>query len=58
LSGHYLALGTIAWGVALYYAFANLDLVGRNDGISGLPPLSLFGVDLFDGRASFGVIWV
>ncbi|CAH2600610.1 ABC-type branched-chain amino acid transport systems, ATPase component [Rhodovastum atsumiense] len=58
LSGHYLALGTIAWGVALYYTFANLDLFGRNDGISGIPPLRLFGVALVDGRAYCSVIWV
>ena len=39
LSGHFLALGTIAWSVSAYYLFANLDLFGRNDGISGIPPL-------------------
>ena len=39
LSGHYLALGTLAWAVSAYYIFANLDLFGRNDGISGIPPL-------------------
>src|ERR1700712_562654 len=36
LSGHYLALGTLAWAVSFYYIFANLDLFGRNDGISGI----------------------
>ena len=41
LSGHYLAMGTIAWSVSLYYIFANLDLFGRNDGISGIPPLRI-----------------
>ena len=39
LSGHYLPLGTIAWAVSFYYVFGNLDLLGRNDGISGIPPL-------------------
>lgn len=58
LSGHYLALGTIAWSVSLYYLFGNLDLVGRNDGISGIPPLSLAGVAFIDVRASFGVIGI
>ena len=58
LSGHYLALGTIAWSAALYYSFANLDLVGRNDGIPGIPPLEILGVKLIDGRASFVVIWI
>jgi branched-chain amino acid transport system permease protein len=58
LSGHYLALGTIAWSVSLYYLFANLDLLGRNDGISGIPPLALFGWKLIDVRASAMVIGV
>ncbi len=58
LSGHYLALGTIAWSVSLYYVFGNLDLFGRNDGISGIPPLRLGGVALTDSRAYFAVVWV
>jgi len=56
LSGHYLALGTLAWSVSLYYVFANLDLFGRNDGISGIPPLSIAGHRLIDARAYFGVV--
>lgn len=58
LSGHYLAVGTLAWSVSLYYTFANLDLFGRNDGISGIPPLSLDGLRLIDGRMYFSVIWI
>ena len=58
LSGHYLALGTIAWAVSLYYVFANLDLFGRNDGISGIPPLSFFGTALTDSRAYFYPVWI
>ncbi len=58
LSGHYLALGTMAWSVSLYYVFANLDLFGRNDGISGIPPLYLGTVPLVSSRAYFVVVWV
>ena len=58
LSGHYLAVGTIAWSVSLYYTFANLDLFGRNDGISAIPPLSFGAVRLVDGRLYFTVIWI
>ena len=58
LSGHYLALGTIAWSVSLYYLVANLDVLGRNDGISAIPPLSVAGVRLVDPRLYFSVIWV
>ncbi len=58
LSGHYLALGTIAWSVSLYYVFGNLDLFGRNDGIGGIPPLRLGGLALTDSRAYFVVVWL
>ncbi|MBL8570752.1 MAG: branched-chain amino acid ABC transporter ATP-binding protein/permease [Phreatobacter sp.] len=57
LSGHFLPLGTIAWGIALYYAFGKLEILGRHDGISGIPPLSLFGWSLVDPRAAYYVIW-
>ncbi len=58
LSGHYLALGTIAWSVSLYYVFGNLDFFGRNDGIQGIPPLSFAGYALIDNRAYYPVVWV
>ena len=57
LSGHYLALGTIAWAVSFYYVFGNLDLFGRNDGISGIPPLRLGGFALTGSREYFWVVW-
>jgi ABC-type branched-subunit amino acid transport system permease subunit len=28
ISGHYLPLSTIAWGLSLYYLFGNLELLG------------------------------
>jgi branched-chain amino acid transport system permease protein len=37
LSGHYLAVATIAWNVTFYYVAANSDLLGRYDGLSGIP---------------------
>lgn len=58
LSGHYLALSTIAAGVSLYFLFVNLDILGRNDGLSGLPPLAVAGYQLIDVRASAVVIAV
>ena len=58
LSGHYLALGTIAWSVSLYYLFGNLDLVGRNDGISAIPPLYFGSLALTDSREYFVVVWL
>ncbi len=58
LSGHYLALGTIAWSVSLYYVFANLDVFGRNDGISGIPPLRFGDTALTSSRGYFLVVWI
>ena len=58
LSGHYLPLGTIAWGLSLYYLFGNLDFLGRFDGISSIQSLELFGFSLGDGRRMYFVIWL
>jgi len=58
LSGHYLPLGTIAWGLSLYFLFGNLEFLGKYDGIGGIPPLSLFGVGLGSGQSMFFLIWL
>ncbi len=58
LSGHYLALGTLAMNVALVYVVANLDMFGRNDGINGIPPLRIGGYALDDNRPYFTVIGI
>ena len=57
LSGHYLPLGTIAWGIALYYLFGKLEFLGRNDGISAIPPLSIGGLRMLDPATIYFVIW-
>ena len=57
LSGHYLPLGTIAWGLSLYYLFGNLEFLGKYDGIGGIPALNLFGLDLGSGSSMFFLIW-
>ncbi len=58
LSGHYLPLGTIAWGMSLYFLFGNVSFLGGHTGMSGIPALSLFGFELKDGRHFYYVIWV
>ncbi len=57
LSGHFLPVGTIAWGIALYYLFGRLELLGRYDGIAPVPPFRLFGHAFFDPQSIFYVIW-
>jgi branched-chain amino acid transport system permease protein len=58
LKAHYLALGTIAWSVSLFYLFGNLDILGRNDGISAIPPLSIAGFRIVDVRLSATIIGI
>ncbi|WP_445492229.1 branched-chain amino acid ABC transporter ATP-binding protein/permease [Rhodopseudomonas sp. RCAM05734] len=58
LSGHYLPLGTIAWGISLYYLFSKLSFLGRNDGISGIPPLSIGTLKMLDPHTIYFPIWI
>ena len=58
LSGHYLPLGTIAWGLSLFYLFGNLEFLGKYDGISGIEPITLFGTPLTSGRQMYYLIWL
>jgi ABC-type branched-subunit amino acid transport system ATPase component/ABC-type branched-subunit amino acid transport system permease subunit len=58
LSGHYLPLGTIAWGLGLFYLFSKLEFLGRNDGISGIPPLAIGSFKLIDPAAIYFAIWI
>jgi branched-chain amino acid transport system permease protein len=57
MSGHYLPLATICWGLALNYTMANMAFLGKYDGINGIPSLDLFGVELGSGRGLHGLIW-
>jgi ABC-type branched-subunit amino acid transport system ATPase component/ABC-type branched-subunit amino acid transport system permease subunit len=58
LSGHFLPLGTIAWGLSLFYLFGNLDLLGKYDGINGIEPISLGPLALDSGRRMYALIWL
>ena len=57
MSGHYLPLATICWGLALNYAMANADGLGKYDGILGIPPMKLLGIDLASSRALHPLVW-
>ncbi|SAL49013.1 ABC transporter-like protein [Caballeronia peredens] len=58
LSGHFLPLGTIAWGLSLFYLFGNMEMLGKYDGINGIPVLNVFGWQLESGRSIYYLIWV
>lgn len=58
MSGHYLPLATIAWGLALYYTMSNMEFLGKYDGLLGVPALQFFGISLADERAMYVLIWI
>jgi branched-chain amino acid transport system permease protein len=58
LSGHYLPLGTIAWGLSLFYLFGNLDFLGKYDGLNGIASINLLGIHLDTGRSMYYLIWL
>ena len=57
LSGHYLPLGTLAWGLGLFYLFSKLEFLGRNDGISGIPPLAIGSLKMIGPGTIYFAIW-
>ena len=58
MSGHYLPLATIAWGLSLFYLLGNLDFLGKYDGLLGIPAIEFFGIKLSTGRTFFYLLWV
>ena len=58
LSGHFLTLATLAWGLALFYLFGNMEFLGKYDGLSGLPALHVFGWELASPRQMYYLIWI
>ncbi|MCL1962047.1 MAG: branched-chain amino acid ABC transporter ATP-binding protein/permease [Desulfovibrionaceae bacterium] len=57
LSGHYLPLCTIAWGLSLYFLFGNLEFLGGQTGMASLPALNIAGFSLASPRALGPLIW-
>jgi branched-chain amino acid transport system permease protein len=58
LSGHYLALVTIAWGMTIFLLFGNIEAIGGHSGLNDIPPLSLLGLSLASGQRYYYVIWL
>ena len=57
LSGHFLPLGTMAWGISLYFLFGNMEFLGGHGGLSGIPPVSVFGYTLADNGQFYYLVW-
>jgi len=58
MGGHYLPLATIAWGISLYFLFGTIPALGGSTGISDLPSLRMFGLELKNEKLYFYLIWV
>jgi ABC-type branched-subunit amino acid transport system ATPase component/ABC-type branched-subunit amino acid transport system permease subunit len=57
MKGHYLPLATIAWGISLFYIFGNLEFLGGHTGLTGIPALSFFGIEMRSERHFYYLIW-
>ena len=57
LEGHFLPLSTIAWGLAIYFLFGNIDALGHFNGIGDIPPISIGAVALRSSVQIFYLIW-
>jgi branched-chain amino acid transport system permease protein len=57
LGGHFLPLSTIAWGIAIFFLFGNIDALGRYSGLSGIPAISLGSLSLVGTGANYYFIW-
>jgi len=58
LGGHFLPLGTIAWGLSIYYLFGNIDALGGHNGMSDVPPIAIGPISLEPNAAIYYLIWV
>ncbi len=58
LGGHFLSLSTIAWGLATYFLFGNVPMLGQYNGISEIPPISIGGYALSSSNSIYYLIWV
>jgi branched-chain amino acid transport system permease protein len=57
LGGHFLPLSTIAWGIAIFFLFGNIDAIGRYSGLSGIPAISIGPISLGGNTAMYCFIW-
>jgi branched-chain amino acid transport system permease protein len=58
LSGHFVALGTLAWAISVYYLLGSLPLLGQHTGISSIPALAIAGYSLSDPRRFYLLVWL
>ncbi len=57
MSGQFLVLATLAWGISFFYLAGALPMFGGQNGLSGIPPLAVAGLKLGTDRAMYPVIF-
>jgi ABC-type branched-subunit amino acid transport system ATPase component/ABC-type branched-subunit amino acid transport system permease subunit len=57
LGGHFLPLSTIAWGIAIFFLFGNIDAIGRYSGLSGIPAITIGPISLSGNVRMYYFIW-
>ncbi len=58
LGGHFLSLSTIAWGLATYFLFGNLPMLGQFNGIPDVPAISIGQYALTSSGSIYYLIWI
>ena len=58
LGGHFLPLSTIAWGLSISLLFGNMDMLGRNTGITNIPPVAIGQWTLNGPVQMYYLIWL
>jgi ABC-type branched-subunit amino acid transport system ATPase component/ABC-type branched-subunit amino acid transport system permease subunit len=56
MSGHYLALVTLCFCISFYFLVGNTDALGRFNGMTGIPPISLGGYELRSERSNYLIV--
>jgi branched-chain amino acid transport system permease protein len=57
LSGHFLALVSVAWGMSFFALFGTLPLLHGFNGIGNIPPLRIGALSAESKRVNLAVIW-
>ncbi len=56
MSGQFLVLATLAWGISVFYLAGALPMFGGQNGLGNIPPLGLAGISLASSRGMYPVI--
>ena len=57
LSGHFLALVSVAWGISFFSLFGTIPQLHGFNGIGNIPPLRLGPFSAVNLRVNLGIIW-